>query len=128
MNDVPEDMRTIANGLPYRDYINLGVLVPKLLLKNKTKMKTIGNIIPDNWVYVHDKGIEMGRFQIYNNWSPYMVKDLENTVWIGLEYFCQEGSDWWNMSEEEFARFAIKDMIRLGIVAKKSDVLDYHEE
>ena len=130
MNDVPEDMRRIAEGLPYRDYITLGVLIPvdKLLLKNKTKMKTISNIIPDNWVYVHDKGIEMGRFQIYNNWSPYMVKDLENTVWIGLEYFCQEGNEWWNMSEEEFARFAIKDMIRLGIIAHKSDVLDYHEE
>ena len=57
-----------------------------------------------------------------------MVKDLEHTVWIGLEYFCQEGSEWWNMSEAEFARFAIKDMIRLGIIANKSDVLDYHEE
>ena len=130
MNDVPENMRSLAEGLPYRDYITLGVLIPvdKLLLKNKTKMKTISNIIPDNWVYVHDKGIEMGRFQIYNNWSPYMVKDLENTVWIGLEYFCQEGNEWWNMSEEEFAHFAIKDMIRLGIIAQKSDVLDYHEE
>ncbi len=130
MNDVPADMQIIAEGLPYRDYITLGVLIPvdKLLLKNKTNLKTISNIIPDNWVYVHDKGMEMGRCQIYNNWSPYMVKDLENTVWIGLEYFCQEGSEWWNMSEEEFARFAIKDMIRLGIVARKSDVLDYHEE
>ena len=130
MNDVPANMRVIAEGLPYRDYITLGVLIPvdKLLLKNKTKMKTISDIIPDNWVYVHDKGIEMGRFQIYNNWSPYMVKNLENTVWIGLEYFCQEGSEWWNMSEDEFARFAIKDMIRLGIIANKKDVLDYHEE
>ena len=130
MNDVPANMQVIAEGLPYRDYITLGVLIPvdKLLLKNKTKMRTISNIIPDNWVYVHDKGIEMGRFQIYNNWSPYMVKDLENTVWIGLEYFCQEGGEWWNMSEEDFARFAIKDMIRLGIITRRSDVLDYHEE
>ena len=128
MNDVPEDMRKIAEGLPYRDYITLGVLVPSLLLKNKTKMRTISNIIPDNWVYVHDKGIEMGRFQIYNNWSPYMVADLENTVWIGLEYFCQEGDDWWEMSEEEFAKFAIRDMIHLGLIDSKKDVLDYHEE
>ena len=128
MNDVPEDMRKIAEGLPYRDYITLGVLVPKLLLQNKTKMKTISNIIPDNWVYVHDKGIEMGRFQIYNNWSPYMVADLENTVWVGLEYFCQEGDEWWKMSEEEFAKFAIKDMINLGLIKSRKDVLDYHEE
>ncbi len=128
MNDVPEDMRTIANGLPYRDYITLGVLVPRLLLKNQTKLKTISNIIPDNWVYVHDKGIEMGRFQIYNNWSPYMIKDIENTVWVGLEYFCYEGDKWWNMTEDEFAEFAINDMINLGLIADRSDVMDYHEE
>ena len=128
MNDVPEDMRTIAEGLPYRDYLTLGVLVPKLLLNNKTKHKTIGNIIPDNWVYVHDRGIHMGRFQIYNNWSPYMVKDLENTVWVGLEYFCYENDEWWNMSEDEFAKFAIEDMINLGLIDSADSVLDYHEE
>ena len=128
MNDVPKQYADIAAGLPYRDYITLGVLVPKLLLKNKTKMKTIGNIIPDNWVYVHDKGIHMGRFQIYNNWSPYMIKDLENTVWVGLEYFCYEDDDWWKMSEDEFADFAIKDMINLGLISDKSEVIDYHEE
>ncbi len=128
MNDVPEDMRTIAEGLPYRDYLTLGVLVPKLLLNNKTKHKTIGNIIPDNWVYVHDRGIHMGRFQIYNNWSPYMVKDLENTVWVGLEYFCYENDEWWNMSEDEFAKFAIEDMVKLGLIDSADSVLDYHEE
>ena len=128
MNDVPEDMRTIAEGLPYRAYLTLGVLVPKLLLNNKTKHKTIGNIIPDNWVYVHDRGIHMGRFQIYNNWSPYMVKDLENTVWVGLEYFCYENDEWWNMSEDEFAKFAIEDMVKLGLIDSADSVLDYHEE
>ena len=128
MNDVPEDMRTIAEGLPYRDYLTLGVLVPKLLLNNKTKHKTIGNIIPDNWVYVHDRGIHMGRFQIYNNWSPYMVKNLENTVWVGLEYFCYENDEWWNMSEDEFAKFAIEDMVKLGLIDSADSVLDYHEE
>ncbi len=128
MNDVPKEYADIANGLPYRDYITLGVLVPKLLLKNQTKIQTIGNIIPDNWVYVHDKGIQMGRFQIYNNWSPYMVKDLDNTVWVGLEYFCYENDEWWNMTEDQFAEFAIADMIKLGLIADRSDVLDYHEE
>lgn len=128
MNDVPGQYADIAAGLPYRDYITLGVLVPKLLLKNATKIPTVGNIIPDNWVYVHDKGIKMGRFQIYNNWSPYMVKDLENTVWVGLEYFCYENDEWWNMTEDEFADFAIQDMVNLGLIADKSEVIDYHEE
>jgi protoporphyrinogen oxidase len=88
MNDVPADAARIAAGLPYRDYMTLGVLVPKLNLENKTKIRTIGNIVPDNWVYVQDRTVKMGRFQIYNNWSPYLVKDLEHTVWVGLEYFC----------------------------------------
>ena len=128
MNDVPKQYAKIAEGLPYRDYITVGVLVHRLSLRNMTDIKTIGNIIPDNWVYVQDKGIHMGRFQIYNNWSPYMIKDIENTVWLGLEYFCCEGDEWWNMSEDEFADFAIRDMICLGLISDKSEVLDYHEE
>ena len=80
MNEVPETPARIAKGLPYRDYMTLGVLVPKIKLKNKTKMKTVGNIVPDCWVYLQDRRIKMGRFQIYNNWSPYMVVDMEHTV------------------------------------------------
>ena len=128
MNDVPADMAAIATGLPYRDYLTLGVLVPKLNLKNKTKMKTISNIIPDCWVYVHDRSVQMGRFQIYNNWSPYMIKDLENTVWVGLEYFCNEGDKYWNMTEEEFSKMAIQEMVTIGLIDKPEDVLDFHEE
>lgn len=128
MNDVPADPARIAAGLPYRDYMTLGVLIPKLNLKNKTKLKTISNIVPDNWVYVHDRTVKLGRFQIYNNWSPYMVKDLENTVWIGLEYFCNEGDSLWTMSEEEFRDFAVKEMIKMGLIDDASCVLDTHAE
>lgn len=128
MNDVPADMAAIAEGLPYRDYITLGVLVPKLCLINKTKMKTVSNIIPDNWVYVHDRSVSMGRFQIYNNWSPYMIKDLEHTVWVGLEYFCNEGDSYWNMTEDEFAKMALQEMVKVGLIASVDEVMDYHQE
>ncbi len=128
MNDVPEEYREIAEGLPYRDYMTVGVLIPKLNLKNETKTKTIGNIVPDNWVYVHDKNVKMGRFQIYNNWSPYMVKDLENTVWIGLEYFCNEGDEMWAQTDEEFAKTAVKEMVTMGLIDSENDVLDTHVE
>ena len=128
MNDVPEKEKAIAEGLPYRDYITLGVLVPRLALQNKTKRKTIGNIIPDNWVYVHDRSVTMGRFQLYNNWSPYMVKDIENTVWIGLEYFVTEGDDYWTMSEDDFAKIAIEEMVKVGLIESTDVVIDYHQE
>ena len=128
MNDVPEDVLRVAEGLPYRDYITLGVLVTKMKLKNETKLTTIGNIVPDCWVYVQDRSVKMGRFQIYNNWSPYMVADLENTVWIGLEYFCQEGDSFWNQTEDELAEMGIEEMIKIGIIDSKNDVIDYHME
>ena len=128
MNDVPEHEAKIAKGLPYRDYMTLGVLVPNLKLKNLTKIKTVQNIVPDNWVYVQDRRVKMGRFQIYNNWSPYMIKDLENTVWIGLEYFVNEGDEYWNMSEDEFAALGIEEMVKLGLIGSKDEVIDYHME
>lgn len=128
MNDVPEKEAAIAKGLPYRDYMTLGVLVPRLNLENKTKIKTIGNIVPDDWIYVHDRTVSMGRFQIYNNWSPYMVKDLEHTVWIGLEYFCAEGDRMWNMTEKEFSDFAVKEMVQMGLIDSTDVVMDTHME
>ena len=128
MNDVPEEYREIAKGLPYRDYMTVGVLVPHLNLKNETKIKTMGNIVPDNWVYVHDKNVKMGRFQIYNNWSPYMVKDLQNTVWMGLEYFCNEDDEMWSQTDEEFAKSAVKEMVTMGLIDSENDVLDTHVE
>ena len=128
MNDVPEHEAAIAAGLPYRDYRTLGVLLRKLNLKNKTKIKTIGNIVPDNWIYVHDRTVQIGRFQIYNNWSPYMVADLEHTVWVGLEYFCSEGDELWNMPEDRFSAFGISEMIKMGLIDSEADVLDTHAE
>ena len=128
MDNIPENEMRIAKGLPYRDYMTLGVLVKKLSLKNKTNIKTIGNIVPDCWVYVQDRKVKMGRFQIYNNWSPYMVKDLENTIWLGLEYFVQENDEFWNMKDEAFSAFAIDEMVKLGLVDSINDVIDSHVE
>ena len=128
MNDVPADSARIAAGLPYRDYMTLGVLVPKINLVNKTNIRTVNNIVPDCWVYVQDRNVKLGRFQIYNNWSPYMIKDLEHTVWIGLEYFVNEGDEYWNMTEEEFAKIGVSEMIKLGLIDSPDVVLDVHME
>ena len=57
-----------------------------------------------------------------------MVKDIHNTIWLGLEYFCNEKDNLWNMSEKEFANMAINEIIKIGIIKNKDDVLDYHEE
>ena len=124
---VDNNILEIAKGLPYRDFLTCGLLVKKLNLKNETKIKTLGNIVPDCWIYVQEPEVKMGRIQIFNNWSPYLVKDAENTVWIGVEYFVNEGDEYWNMSEEEFAKFATNELVLMGII-ESDDVISYHEE
>lgn len=122
-DDIPDNLNKIANGLVYRDFITVGLLLKKLLIKNETKIRTINNIVPDNWIYIQESEVKLGRLQIFNNWSPYMVKDANN-AWMGLEYFVNEGDDLWNKSDEEFAQFAINELASINII-DTNDVLDY---
>ncbi len=123
---VPSDIAAIAAGLPYRDFVTVGLLVDKLNLKNKTDIKTLNNIVPDCWIYVQDVGVKLGRIQIFNNWSPYMVQDPEHTVWIGLEYFCNEGDAFWNLSDEQCINLAISELTKMGVINGKDVVRDSH--
>lgn len=116
MENVPENISKIAEGLPYRDYMTIGVLVPRL---NVT--------VPDHWVYVQGDDVKMGRFVVFNNWSSSMLKD-PNTVWLALEYFCQEGDAMWTSSDENFATFAIDEMIKKNLISSADAVKDYHIE
>ena len=124
---VPDDIRDIAAGLPYRDFITVGLLVSQLNLKNRTGIPTLGNIVPDCWIYIHEPAVKVGRLQIFNNWSPYMLEDPEHTVWIGMEYFCAEGDEMWSMSNEDFIAFATDELCRIGVITPGS-VLDAHRE
>lgn len=123
----PAEMKEIADGLPYRDFITVGLLVNRLKIQNKTNIKTVNNIVPDCWIYVQDTSVKLGRIQIFNNWSPYMVKDAEKYVWIGLEYFCDEGDKYWNMSDDEFIKFAEDELEKIGVI-DKNDIVDAHRE
>lgn len=121
--DVPDEVRRIARDLPYRDFITVGLLVPTLKIKNTTKLATVADRIPDTWIYVQERDVRLGRIQVFNNWSPYMVADFENTVWIGLEYFCNEGDEMWTMDDDAFIEFAKRELESIGII-DSSDVLD----
>lgn len=122
-DNVPEDVRRISSQLPYRDFITVGLLLDKLEIENKTKMKTINNIVPDCWIYMQERDVKVGRLQIFNNWSPYMVDDMNKHIWVGMEYFCTEGDEMWNTPTEEFEDFAIGELEKIGII-KRSSVLD----
>ena len=121
--EVPEDVKEIAATLPYRDFITVGLLVDKMKIKNQTKLRTYADRVPDTWIYVQERDVRMGRIQVFNNWSPYMVNDYENKLWIGLEYFSTEGDEMWRMSDEEFIAMAKRELASIGIIDEK-DVED----
>lgn len=120
---VPEDVKRIASELPYRDFITVGLLLDKMKIKNETKIKTYANRVPDTWIYIQERDVKIGRLQIFNNWSPYLVKDYENTMFIGLEYFCNEGDELWEMNDEEFIAMAIDELVKIDIIDREA-VLD----
>ncbi len=120
--NVPDIVRQVARGLMYRDHITVGVLLKKMKITNETKFPSINNILPDNWIYIQERDVKLGRLQIFNNSSPYMVKDPD-TLWIGLEYFCNEGDELWSKTDDEFSDFAINELAQIEII-DKDDVLD----
>jgi len=121
--EVPQDVRRVATELPYRDFITVGLLVKKLNMQNETAMKTYKNRIPDTWIYIQERDVKIGRLQVFNNWSPYLINDYENTMWIGLEYFCTEGDELWSMEKDDFIKMAIGELAHIGII-NAEDVLD----
>ena len=122
-----EDLLAISDSLPYRDFVTVGLLVDKLNLENQTNLPTLAGIVPDCWIYVQDSSVKLGRIQIFNNWSPYLVADPEHTVWVGLEYFCDEGDEFWNLPKDECIAFAVEELSKMGII-QKDRVLAAHRE
>ncbi len=118
----PPEVREVANDLRYRDFITVGLLLHSLKIKNQTEIKTLNSLIPDTWIYIQEPDVKMCRFQIFNNWSPYLVRD-SNNAWLGLEYVCNEGDDLWNKSQDEMIAFATSELEKMDI-ADKREVID----
>jgi protoporphyrinogen oxidase len=121
----PEDARIarIAGGLPYRDFMTAGLLLRKMTLPHNRQTLTSHNgMPPDNWIYIQEPDVRIGRLQVFNNWSPAMVADPD-TIWLGLEYFCRQGDDLWSMGDGQFVDFAARELVKIGM-ADINDVLD----
>ncbi len=115
----PVNVREVSEGLQYRDFITVGVLANRLEVQEPE-----GGLIRDSWIYIQEPDVQLGRLQIFNNWSPYMVADPDK-VWLGLEYFCYETDPLWAMPDEEMKRFAAAELQTIGIL-RTSEVLDAH--
>ena len=104
----PPHVRAAAEGLRYRDFLTVALVVPD----------RFG--FPDNWIYIHTPGVEVGRIQNFGSWSPYLVKD--GRTCLGLEYFVNEGDELWNASDEELVALGTRELAQLGLVP--ADVVD----
>jgi protoporphyrinogen oxidase len=117
----PDRVVEVAEGLQYRDFLTVGLLVRKLNVEELGKKPAAD--VPDNWIYVQEGDVRVGRIQIFNNWSPYMVADRKNSIWIGLEYFVNEGGDLWIKPDQELIDLGIREMETIGFL-KRADVID----
>jgi protoporphyrinogen oxidase len=111
----------IADRLPYRDFMTAGLLVKRMKLNGSCRASANG-MPPDNWIYIQEPDVKIGRLQVFNNWSPALVADPD-TIWLGLEYFCQEGDDLWSMGDRQFLDFAAQELETLQMIDRR-DVLD----
>ncbi len=120
----PAVVREVAEGLVYRDFMTVGVLLERLKLRSRKMNTTVGKhgIVFDNWIYVQEPDVKVGRLQLFNNWSPYLVAD-RSKVWIGMEYFVNEGDELWSKDDAAFSRFATGELAKIGVI-DEADVLD----
>jgi protoporphyrinogen oxidase len=125
----PEDSRIseIAKSLPYRDFMTVGLLLRRMHSPADSRdsgyAAPSGNgMPPDNWIYIQEPDVRIGRLQVFNNWSPALVADA-GTIWLGLEYFCREGDDLWSMENSRFIDFAAAELEKIGLI-DRSDVID----
>jgi protoporphyrinogen oxidase len=121
----PEENRIlrIAEGLPYRDFMAVGLLLRRMNSRSQPRKQDSDNgMPPDNWIYIQEPDVRIGRLQVFNNWSPAMVAD-PCTIWLGLEYFCRAGDDLWSMDDARFVDFAAAELEQIGLIDRK-DVID----
>jgi len=118
---VPNEVREIAAGLQYRDFINVGILLKQLSARNKQGIYEKLEL-KDNWIYIQERDVKVGRLMIYNNWGDGMIKD-PNTTWIGMEYFCNKTDGFWALDDEAIRQTAIQELEKMEL-ARVEDVLD----
>ena len=120
----PEDaaVERVASGLPYRDFMTAGLVVKRMRASGPTRADSANGMPPDNWIYIQEPDVRLGRLQVFNNWSPDLVAD-PSTISLGLEYFCAEGDDLWRTPDAAFLSFAAAELEQIGLIDRR-DVLD----
>jgi protoporphyrinogen oxidase len=117
----PAVVREVCAGLRYRDFMTVGLLLRKLHVRERGNAPRA--MVRDNWIYVQDESVQVGRIQVFNNWSPYLVADPANTVWVGLEYFLNDTDALWNAADADLVTLGARELEQVGF-ARAEDVID----
>lgn len=121
IKNTPKRIYDISQRLQYREFVIVGLLIEKKGI-NKDKFST-----ENDWIYIQDKNLQMGRIQIFDNWSPMMNKH-ENALLMGVEFFCNKNDYFWNLSNKEWSDIAISNLIKSNILCSKTYVLKSHAQ
>jgi protoporphyrinogen oxidase len=116
----PASVLEVSDGLVYRDFITVGLLVSGLRIHDQTPQGR--KLVADNWIYIQEPDVLLGRLQIFNNWSPFLVAD-PSRVWLGLEYFCNTKDELWRLADARMIELAAGELSKIGII-EASAVLD----
>ena len=120
--DIPAEVKTIAGGLQYRDFITVGILLRELTQWDPSTGTRKPLSLADTWIYIQEKDVKVGRLQLFHNWSPFLVDNPKN-AWIGMEYFCDKDDQFWRQRDEDIKKQAIQELEKIGF-ATPDDILD----
>lgn len=121
LDGVPKRIKRVACQLQYRSFIEVGTVLDR---RELGKCPDVLDMNRNQWIYVHQKGIALGRIQIYNNWSSRLIDDPKHVVLVGLEYFCNYGDAFWKKNDEDIISIAVSEMVKMRIISNRKAVID----
>lgn len=127
MDDVDGNVSLAAENLSYRGMVSVCVELTELNWKNDTEdYKTVDDIIPDSVLYISNPNVKVSRIQVYNNFSPYMIRNPKH-YYLGLNYYCNEGDYYWSMGNRDWKKTVVNDLVKLGIIKSEESIIGYNK-
>lgn len=127
MDNVDYNVKLVAETLSYRGLVSVLVELTDMVWKNDSdEYKTLDNIIPDSFIYINNLNVKVSRIQVYNNFSPYMVRNNDH-YYLGLNYYCNEGDYYWSMNNRDWQKTVESDLMKLGIIRTENSIVGFNK-
>ena len=119
VTNIPPAIKAIAESLKYRDFIIVGLALKRAWLEGHRLMDRNNQLLRDQWIYIQDSSVKLGRIQLFENWSPCFSVDTD-TVLLGLEYFCNKDSKEWDENDAFWEQTALSELVSLDVIGKEA--------